>query len=61
MTDLKKAQESLHKALERRRADVLASKNDLEEELQAYHAHSPVILSDDEMKELVEIVRSEQN
>ena len=41
MTDLKRAQDSLHKALERRRAELLATTKDIEEEqLQAYSLSS---------------------
>lgn len=61
MTDLKRAQDSLHKALERRRAELLATTKDIEEEqLQAYRAKSPIQLSDNEMEELIDIVRNEE-
>ena len=61
MTDLKRAQGSLHKALERRRAELLATTKDIEEEQQqAYRAKSPIQLSDNEMEELIDTVRNEE-
>ena len=61
MTDLKRAQDSLNKALERKRAELLAIRKDIEEEqAEAYRTTSPVQLSDNEIEELIDIVRHEE-
>ena len=61
MTDLKRAQVSLHKALGRKRAELLAIRKDIKvEQAEAYCATSPVQLSDNEIEELINIVRHEE-
>ena len=61
MTDLKRAQVSLHKALERKRAELLAIRKDIkEEQAEAYCATSPVQLSDNEIEELINILKHEE-
>ena len=56
---MKKAQDSLHKTLERREELSLAKK-DIEEEQQILTAGPSVELSNDEMEELIEEVRNEE-
>ena len=60
MTELKRAQNSLHQALERRRVEMLATKKDIEEE-KVLIASPPVTLSSDEMEELIQTVRNEDD
>ena len=59
MSDLKRAQDSLQKALQRRRASLLVAKKDIEEQ-QTLTASPPVELSHDEMEELIEEVRNQE-
>ena len=60
LSDLKKAQNALHQAMERKRADLAARKRDIEEE-ELLTATSPVQLSADEMEQLIETVRNEDD
>lgn len=60
LSDLKKAQNALHQAMERKRAELIARKIDIEEE-EMLTASSPVQLSTDEMEQLIETVRSEDD
>ena len=57
---MKKAQNALHQAMERKRADLTARKRDIEEE-ELLTATSPVQLSADEMEHLIETVRNEDD
>ena len=57
MTDLKKAQDALMKALERRKTTLLAIEQDEKEKAIAI-APPPVQLSDEEMENLVETIKN---
>ena len=59
ISELKRAQDSLHKTLERRREELSVAKKDIEEQ-QTLTAGPSVELSDDEMEELIEEVRNEE-
>lgn len=56
LTELRKAQDALNKAMERRRSDLDLSKREIDDLM---HAESPIQLSDIEMQQLVSIVREE--
>ena len=58
MTELKKAQDALSKALERRKADLLAAMKDVEER-QIITTTPAIQLSDSDMEELIETVKNE--
>ena len=60
ISELKKAQDALVKALERRKVPLLAAKQDDQEKLIASASVAPAIqLSDDEMGHLIETIRNE--
>lgn len=61
MSELKRAQDSLHKALERRREELTLAKKDIEEDHQTMIAGPSAELSDDELEELIEEVRNEEH
>lgn len=56
LIELRKAQDALNKAMERRRSDLDLSKREIDDLM---HAESPIQLSDIEMQQLVSIVREE--
>ena len=56
LTELRKAQDALNKAMERYRSDLDLSKRETD---YLMHAESPIQLSDTEMQQLLSIVREE--